>query len=317
MFLQFIRTRDYNREMIVQSRRFWMPGATVILGASRRFFRGGTSVFLPEPRHDGYTTTRYNTAMSNPMPRIDLKRCLWSLLLVGAYLAAACMPAIAKPADSEKSDLAAPAEPPKLPAPASGKLMPKPHRVWFDVQEKRVLVDGYVSLNEGMLEMFACPKGTKEHESIVAVYSSAQIVHAALLAVGAKVGNPVKWGPKFEPPKGTEIEIEVRWLDANGKWLSLRAQEWVKDLTTNQPMAHAWVFAGSGFWKDDRTGSEHYLAEQGDLICVSNFSSATLDIPVESSQANDGLQFVANTAKIPAIGTPVRLILTPKLELKP
>lgn len=204
-----------------------------------------------------------------------------------------------------------PAEEPRLPEPKNAKAMPKPHLVWIDAEKREVLVDGYVSLNEGPLEMFACPTGTKEHESIVAVYSSAQIVHAALLAVGAKVGHPVKWRPKFEPPAGTEISIEVRWLDEAGKWQSIRAQEWMNDFNTNKPMTNNWVFAGSGFWKDEETGKEYYLAEAGDLVCVSNFSSATLDIPIESSQLNNGLMFEANTKKIPAIGTPVRLVLKP------
>ena len=211
-----------------------------------------------------------------------------------------------------------PQEPPWLPKPEGAKAMPKPHRVWIDTHRKQVFVDGYVSLNEGLLEMFACTSGTKEHESIVAVYCSAQIVHAALLAVGAEVGHPVRWDPEFEPPTGTEIAIEVRWLDGAGKWKSMPAQRWLKDLNTEETMAHPWVFAGSGFWKDEETGKEYYLAESGDFICVSNFSSATLDIPVESSQANDGLLFEAYTKNIPAVGTPVRLVLKPKLtEEKP
>ena len=228
----------------------------------------------------------------------------------------ACGTAIAEQPPNDDIAQTAPAEPPKLPAPQGAKPMPKPHRVWIDVKNKQVLVDGYVSLNEGLLEMFACPTGTKEHESVVAVYSSAQMVHTALLAVGAKVGHPVQWRPQFEPPAGTEIEIEVRWLDENKKWQSLPAQQWLTDLQTNKPMTHAWVFAGSGFWKDEATGQEFYLAESGDLICVSNFSSASLDIPVESSQANNGLMFEANTPKIPAVGTPVRLVLKPKLGKK-
>ena len=211
-----------------------------------------------------------------------------------------------------------PNEPPRLPAPQGAQAMPKPYQVWIDVKKKVVYVDGYVSLNEGMLEMFACPQGTKEHESIVAVYSSAQVVHAALLAVGAKPGHPVRWDPKFEPAAGTEIDIEVHWRDEADKWHKLRAQEWVQewghDLKTKQPMSHAWVFAGSGFWEDEETGDQYYMAEGGELICVSNFSTATLDLPVESSQANQGLLFEANTEKIPPIGTPVRLVLKPKLE---
>lgn len=205
-------------------------------------------------------------------------------------------------------------EPPKLPPPVGASAMPKPNRTWIDAEKGIVIVDGYVSLREGMLEMFACPVGTKEHESVVAVYSWAQVVHTALLAVGAQTGSSVKFNPEFQPPTGTQIDIEVRWLDEAGEWQSTTAQDWVKDLSTDKPMDHPWVFAGSGFWKDEQTGDEHYLAEAGDFICVSNFSTATLDIPAESSQVNEGLMFEAFTEKIPPLGTPVRLVLKPRLE---
>lgn len=204
-------------------------------------------------------------------------------------------------------------KPPKLPPPEGAKAMPKPNRTWIDEEKGVVYVDGYICLREGMLEMFACPVGTKEHESVVAVYSWAQVVHAALLALGAEPGSPVKFDPEFQPPTGTQIDIEVRWLDESGEWQLATAQDWVEDVSTGKPMAHPWVFAGSGFWKDE-TGREHYMAEAGDFICVSNFSTATLDIPVESSQVNDGLLFEAFTEKIPPLGTPVRLVLKPKLE---
>jgi hypothetical protein len=205
-------------------------------------------------------------------------------------------------------------EPPKLPPPEGAKAMPKPNRTWVDAEKGIVIVDGYVSLREGMLEMFACPVGTKEHESIVAVYSWAQVVHAALLAVGAETGTPVQFNPEFKPPTGTQIDIEVRWLDEAGEWQSIKAQDWIRDLSTDKAMTHPWVFAGSGFWKDERSGEMHYLAEVGDFICVSNFSTATLDIPAESSQVNDGLMFEPFTEKIPPLGTPVRLVLKPRLK---
>src|ERR671913_812919 len=58
---------------------------------------------------------------------------------------------------------------PKLPDPVGAKKLPKPDEVWVDAKKRQVLVDGYVTLREGYLEMFACLVGTKEHESIVAV----------------------------------------------------------------------------------------------------------------------------------------------------
>ena len=129
----------------------------------------------------------------------------------------------------------------------------------------------------------------------------------------------MSWDPKYTPPTGTEIEIEVLWKDKEGKVQKARAQDWVKDMKTGKAMAHPWVFAGSQMYKDEETGKEHYVADgTGELVCVSNFPSATLDVPVESSDSNDYLVFEAFTEKIPALGTPVTMVLTPKLtEDKP
>jgi hypothetical protein len=209
------------------------------------------------------------------------------------------------------------AGPPKPMEAPEGAVRAHPdHEVWIDPARRALVVHGFICFREGPLEMFACPHQTKEHESIVAVYSSAQAVHAALLGLGAEKGEPVRFLPEFRPPTGTEIDVHVEWEDENGELHSARAQEWVRDARTQQAMGHPWVFAGSGFWRDAE-GREHYQAEAGDFICVSNFSSATLDIPVESTQANEGLAFEAFTERIPPLFTPVRLILTPKLDPQP
>jgi hypothetical protein len=207
-------------------------------------------------------------------------------------------------------------EPPKLPDPPDAKRLSKEDRVWVDAKGHKVYVDGAIALREGYLEMFACLQGTKEHESIVAVLSRAATVHAALLAVGAVPGKPVQFSPDFRPPTGTEIDVEVHWVDEEQKWHKARAQDWIRDVKTKKRMTQPWVFAGSGFWIDEKTGKKYYMAEAGDLICVSNFTTAMLDVPIESSHENDALSFEAMPDVIPILGTPVRLVLTPKLKPK-
>jgi len=192
----------------------------------------------------------------------------------------------------------------------------KDYDIWVDPRRKLVVVDGTVAIRDAGLEMFACPKGSKEHESVVAVNSSAQLVHAGLLAVGAIPGHPVQFNPKYVAATGTTIDILVLWQDEKGKH-KVRAQEWVKDAKTGEEMKHDWVFGGSTFWTDETTGEKYYHADGGDLICVSNFSTATLDLPIESSQANDALVYSAFTERIPPRGTKVRLVLIPRLEKKP
>jgi hypothetical protein len=188
----------------------------------------------------------------------------------------------------------------------------KEHEAWVDLKRKLVVVDGQVCLREGQLEMFACPKGTKEHESIVSVNSSASVVHTGLLLVGAKVGRAVQFDPKYVPASGTIVDVWVLWTDAEGQRHKIRAQEWIKHLATGKAMEYSWVFAGSGFWVDEATNTRHYQGDAGDLICVSNFPTATLDLPVRSSQESGKLLFAAYTERIPPLQTKVRLVLIPR-----
>jgi hypothetical protein len=184
--------------------------------------------------------------------------------------------------------------------------------VWIDKVRKRVVVVGKVCLREGQLEMFACPEGTKEHESVLSVPVSAEMVHAALLGIGAKQGTPVEFAPEYKSATGTEIDVSLYWTDEAGKRRSAWAQDWVQDARTGKALKHPWVFAGSRFWRDEQTGKELYLANMGELICVSNFSSAMLDLPIESSDKAGQLLFTAYTERIPPLDTPVTIVLTPK-----
>lgn len=183
-------------------------------------------------------------------------------------------------------------------------------RIWVDKKNKRIVVDGYIALKAGQLEMLACIVGTKEHESVVAVFSQAQLIHAGLLAVGAQQGEPVKWEPKYTPPTGSEVQVIALWKDKDGKKQKIDTRKWVRQVGTDDKILDTnFVFAGSIMWKDPDTGEERYMAEGGDLICVSNFSTATLDVPMKSSQVNSGLLFAAFTDRIPERETPIRLVL--------
>jgi hypothetical protein len=208
----------------------------------------------------------------------------------------------------------APAPPPKLPEPEGARRLSPQYDVWVDPNKGVVIVDGQVSLRRGMLEMFACLRNTKEHESVVTADTQAFLVHTGLIMVGAEPGTPVQFVPKYKPPTGTEIEVTATWRDAEGKEHTVRGQEWVRDVRTGKELAHPWVFAGSRFYTDEETGKQYYQAEGGDFICVSNFSTATFDIPVPSSQSNDALEYEAFTDRIPPLGTRVRLTLKPVVK---
>lgn len=196
-------------------------------------------------------------------------------------------------------------------APKGATRLAPDARLWIDKPNRRVIVDGYVAIQEGLLEMFACPAGTKEHESAVAVLARSQYVHAALLAVGATPGRPVQFQPKFAPPTGDRIAIWILWRDADGKRHRAKAQQWICKTGTKENLNTDFVFAGSQWWTDPRSGRDFYSADDGDLVCVSNFASATLDVPIESSKDAEYLEFSACSENIPPRGTPIRMVLIP------
>ncbi len=182
--------------------------------------------------------------------------------------------------------------------------------LWLDQGAGRVVMIGRVCQTETPLEMFACLTDTKEHEAVVAVDVRAYVVHAGLLAAGADTGNTVKWDPKYVPASGSEIDITLHWKDKEGKIQTAKAQDWIRNTKTKKAMTYPFVFAGSGFWEDQQTGKKHYQAEGGDFICVSNFPTAMLDLPIKSSQETGQLMFEAFTEHIPPRGTPVTMVLT-------
>ena len=128
------------------------------------------------------------------------------------------------------------------------------------------------------------------------------------------VNDDLKWDDKrnellwFGPMSDTQRdEILKLFKDAPFQKAikSIHAQTQIRQLDAK------WVFAGSGFTTDANTGEKFYLAEAGDLICVANFTTATLDLAIESSATNDTLMFEAFTERMPPVGTAVTIELVP------
>jgi hypothetical protein len=184
--------------------------------------------------------------------------------------------------------------------------------VYLEIEgkQKRVLIDAYVCLRQGMLEQLLTRKRTKEHEAILAVDTDARNIHLALVAAGAEPGSPVKFRPKFEAPVGPEIKITLQYND-KGKTVRVPAQQWIRNVKTKKDLDTNWVFAGSLLIPDplDKKKPPYYGANDGDVICISNFDTALLDVPFNSSKDNDELAFEAHTDRIPPLETPVQIIL--------
>ncbi len=111
--------------------------------------------------------------------------------------------------------------------PAHKPLNPQ-KTVLLDLANKKLILKAEVCLRDGALEMLVCKKQTKEHESILVVDSDAYVIHAGLLALGAKPGSPARFRPRFQSATGTQIDVFLSWKDDKGKTHRVPAQNWVQ-----------------------------------------------------------------------------------------
>jgi hypothetical protein len=194
------------------------------------------------------------------------------------------------------------------------RLNPK-EPVWVDPKNKQVILQGEVCKAGYPLEFFST-YSNRSYEAVTSVNVTPSIVHAGLLAVGAVPGHPAKFEPEFVAPTGTEIAIEVRWKDSEGKIQSVPAQQWIRNIKTKKVLDMNWVFAGSMFITDEETGKKYYSADSGEMICVLSLPTAMLDLPILSYGAIEARMFESFDEHLPPEGTPITILLKPILTGK-
>jgi len=186
-------------------------------------------------------------------------------------------------------------------------------QVRVNLTSRQVSFDAEVCLREGALEFLMVHWQTKTHESILHTKAKSSHIHAGLLMLGLTAGKPARWsgrqmGGMFLPPAGAGLKLKMVWKDADGKSQSVDVGEWLTgqdDREIDRP--EQWIFVGSDILPDGR-----YWAElEGEVISLTNFPSAVIDVPFRSSSANDLRDICANTNKIPPLGTKVEVVITP------
>lgn len=184
----------------------------------------------------------------------------------------------------------------------------------LDLNAKQVIVEAEVVLTEGPLELLLCPRRTKEHESILAADVEPKGFYLALNQI-AEPGSPVEFEPKFQPPTGQKIKIEVEW-EYQGTSQRVDARTWIRqpadDPNDAKSLTANFVFAGSRFVRVPGQSKVQWLGDEGFLVCVSNFPGAIVDVSMKSDASNAALLFDAWTDRIPPKGTKVRVYLIPE-----
>ncbi len=212
----------------------------------------------------------------------------------------------------------------------------------IDFEKRCVDLEATICLDKGFLELIACTKGSKEHESIVAVSARAMHIHTALLLLGANNGHPAMRKSVNEektrwvnaPPRGDPIDVLLVTKNKDGKAIERPISDFIVSsrervdevdgavITAPNPnkergdakeasLPHKFLFAGSHL-RDNGDGPRQYLADlSGNLISIATFGDELLCLPFHQSQENDALIWQVKPESLPKAGTKVTLRLRP------
>lgn len=223
------------------------------------------------------------------------------------------------------------AAPPVSSQPA-GRVVQFAEGVRIDWGRKQVEVDSEVVLREGLLELLACSKGTKEHESILRIRARPLHVYQALGMLGVEDGQPSRFDEAtrtVSPPRGTAVEVMIR-LTRDVREATEDAASWLmpRDSTKKMPAAR-WYFVAAAPAKGERFGADIYgtvatlmpfgtsivlLAPAGSIQSPTSQPAALKGVvPDDSEYANtpQDWELVPDPKRVPAIGTRVTLIIRP------
>lgn len=182
-----------------------------------------------------------------------------------------------------------------------------------------VEVEAFVCLDEGWLEQVACSPDTREHETLVVIKVRPSNLHAALLMGGFKPGSPGRWSYDDQtitvtPPTGDRVDIVMRY-QRDGRVIEEPAGAWIIGVDDDRPFPdRGWVFAGSSLavnpeWMGP---GEHYVADlTGSIIGLVTFGDEVIAFEqvMSDQESIEPMQWRINTGHVPAIGTPVTVIL--------
>lgn len=217
----------------------------------------------------------------------------------------------------------------KVPADIAEKIRAIFPGITINSEERFVDVQSVVCLAEGYLEVIACAKDSREHESIVMVEAKPSHIHAALLLIGARPGNPAMRKPVDEeatrwidiPPRGQSVKVTLLVPDEKGVMTERPISDFLspsKDESGLPEVAGAaekfpdtFLFAGSYTHQEGETKT--YLGDvNGNVISISTFGDEVLCLAGHHAQENHALSWQIKPDSLPEIGTKVILRLRPQ-----
>lgn len=203
-----------------------------------------------------------------------------------------------------------------------------------NLKKKKVILKGYFALNNPNqpLEYLACTPGSKDYESLFALYSKPSNIHLALLSIGLEPKGFIKRKRKgiiryFPNPKSSKVKILVVWRD-KAKIKKRRVESLIWNKVRNSTFLELakkgvykkmyWLFTGSQEIRqyDFNTGKftdiKIYAANAaGTIIGLQYDVNAVISLPFFIGDRWENIEAFINLKEVPKPKTKATLIIKP------
>lgn len=191
--------------------------------------------------------------------------------------------------------------------------------VKINIEEWSADVDAKVCDDYGLLEVVACLKGTRDHESVVSTEAKPSHIHTALLLLGGVPGSPAMQQmlqedpPRFRSilPSGSPVKVSLVIKDEQGvakerpvSDFIIRAKDEYEEAVNpgtekGKKVEHfptdTFLFAGSVLLPAEGDTPRRYLADtEGNIVSISTFGDEVLCLPDIRDKSNDSLIWQAD-----------------------
>lgn len=215
--------------------------------------------------------------------------CLGSLLASTAYTEP---PTIKDPLD-KKSDIQ--------------QIGPDEYKIGSVILNKNrreIHISGSINMQSGLVEYLACHKEVgKLHESVLKIDAKPSDIQVALLLLGFKNKNNLKFQGDSTIPEGDPLDIFVEWESEDKSKKRVRAEETLYDQQKKKTMERTcWVFTGS------QIVDGQFMADiDGSIIATFRDPLAIINNPLPTGA--DDTVYVSNEKLLPPEDTRVNLII--------
>ncbi|MFH1022558.1 MAG: YdjY domain-containing protein [Planctomycetota bacterium] len=199
-------------------------------------------------------------------------------------------------------------ETPKVPA----VRVIKEGKVFLD--ERRIEIRAEFEVVKGLIEYLITNENGPVHETLFVMLGDPEELAKGLRDIGVADGAASKTDPG-------RVRIRAVW-EADGGRVEVPIEECVRSVSAKGVMPLAeWVFTGSRYWENPETKEKFFLAKTAGVVAaLFRDPDAMLN---NSLRLSDGFskegghiegnpdEYLVNTDRVPASGTPVTLIFTP------